>query len=67
MDIVRSTRVQRWHLDGVSPVLIELELATVDGEGLGFTAALLSPALAEELGVALQMQAAADFSVPVGS
>lgn len=67
MDVVRSTRVQRSHLVG-PPVLIELDLVTVDGDPLGMVAAALSPALAEELGVALQMQAAADFSsAAVGS
>lgn len=66
MDVVRSTHVQRSHLSG-PPVLIELDLVTIDGEAVGMVAAALSPALADELGAKLQMHAAADFDVPVGS
>jgi hypothetical protein len=59
MDVVRSTHVMRTHLDGRNPVLIELELATADGDDLGTVRALLSPALAEELGLRLTTVAAA--------
>ncbi|MCU1591559.1 MAG: hypothetical protein JWP11_2815 [Frankiales bacterium] len=38
MDIVRSARVQRHHLGG-PPVLIELDLVTIDGDPLHFTVA----------------------------
>jgi hypothetical protein len=65
MDVVRSTYVQRWHLQGVPPILIELELADeTTGATRGFACALLSPALAEELGVRLQMLAASDLLNP---
>lgn len=65
MDVVTSTHVQRWHIEGAPPVLIELELADeATGRSRGFACALLSPALAEELGVRLQMLAASDFDVP---
>lgn len=65
MDIVKSTHVQRWHLRGVPPILIELELADeASGGTRGFACALLTPALAEELGVRLQMLAASDMSEP---
>lgn len=66
MDVVRSTHVQRWHLEGAPPILIELELADeVTGATRGFACALLSPALAEELSTQLGMAAASDFDVPV--
>lgn len=67
MLVIASTHVQRSHLDGHHPVLIELQLKTSYGDPAGTTCAVLSPALADELGVALQTLAASDFDVPVGS
>lgn len=65
MDVVRSTHVQRWHVEGAPPIVIELELADeTSGATRGFACALLSPALAEELGVQLQLLAASDLSEP---
>jgi hypothetical protein len=60
--VVKSGKVLRSHLDSRNPVLIELELTTAYGDAAGTTAAVLSPALAEELGVALQMVAASDLT-----
>ena len=67
MLVVKSAHVQRWHLNPDRPVLIELQLTTQYGDNAGLVAALLSPALAEELGVGLDQLASSDFTVPVGS